>query len=687
MKKYKKIYNLSIKNKDIKETVEKRYNILIIVICVIMIFLSVNLFIIQVVKHEFYVEKVEKLSQNIVTSTSTPRGRIYDRNGKIIVDNEAVKVIYYKKPSGITTKEEIELSYKVADMISLDYKLSEKELKKFWILNNKEEANKLITDEEWQLLEERKLTDTDIENLKLERIDEQLNDLEEKDRKAAYIYYLMNQGYSYDEKVIKKEDVTDKEYAIIAENVNNLKGFDVRLDWNRVYPYGDVFKTILGSVSTNETGIPYELKDYYLNLGYSLNDRVGISYLEYQYESILKGEKTVYQILDDGTRKIIDEGSRGNDIVLTINIELQKEIEKILEEEVLKGKEYPNTKYYNRSFVIISDPNTGEILAMAGKQVVEEDGKYKVYDYTPGIVTTPVTAGSIVKGASHAVGYKTGSIVLDARIQDKCIKIADTPLKCSWTNLGSVDDITALKYSSNVFQFLTAIKVGGGNYQYNEKININPNAFDIYRNTFKECGLGVKTGIDLPIESLGYTSDSTLPGHLLDFSIGQFDTYTPIQLSQYINTIANGGYRMKPNLLKAVYSPTKDGLTDLLYEVKPTVLNKITLEDKYLNRIKQGFREVMLTSGTGVGYIDYKYNAAGKTGTSESFIDSDGDGVVDKETISNTFGAYAPYDNPKVSFVVVSPDVFYQESNSTARASINKNITNRISSKYFELYN
>jgi len=55
-------------------------------------------------------------------------------------------------------------------------------------------------------------------------------------------------------------------------------------------------------------------------------------------------------------------------------------------------------------------------------------------------------------------------------------------------------------------------------------------------------------------------------GHLLDFSIGQYDTYTPIQLSQYINTIANGGTRLKPFLLKAVYSPTKDGLTDLLYK-------------------------------------------------------------------------------------------------------------------------
>lgn len=686
MKKYKKIYNVSVKSKDIKETIEKRYNILIIIICIIMIILGINLFIVQILKHDYYLKKVEQLSQNIVTSTSTPRGRIYDRNGEIIVDNEAVKVIFYKKPSGITTKEEIEIAYKVAQMIEVDYEnLSETNLKKFWILNNKEESDKLITSEEWQQLEERKITSSDIENLKIERIDEQLNDYEEIDLKSAYIYYLMNVGYSYDEKIIKKEDVSDKEYAMIAENVNNLKGFDVRLDWNRVYPYGDVFKTILGSVSTNETGIPYELKDYYLDLGYSLNDRVGISYLEYQYESILKGEKTVYQILDDGTRKIIDEGSRGNDIVLTIDIKLQKEVEKILEEEVLKGKDYPNTKYYNRSFVIISDPNTGEILAMAGKQVVEKDGKYEVYDYTPGIVTTPVTAGSIVKGASHAVGYKTGALEIGEIRYDTCLKIADTPSKCSWTNLGNIDDIGALKYSSNVYQFYTAINVGKGTYTYNGKLNIDPIAFDIYRNTFKQFGLGVKTGIDLPVESLGYTSDSTLPGHLLDFAIGQFDTYTPIQLSQYINTIANGGYRVQPHLLKAVYKPTKDGLTSLLYETDTVILNKIDLEEKYIERIQEGFRANMVSSGLGVNFINTKYNAAGKTGTSESFIDTDGDGIVDKETMSNTFGAYAPYDNPKVSFVVVSPDIYYKET-STSRAPINRNITYRISSKYFEMY-
>ena len=94
----------------------------------------------------------------------------------------------------------------------------------------------------------------------------------------------------------------------------------------------------------------------------------------------------------------------------------------------------------------------------------------------------------------------------------------------------------------------------------------------------------------------------------------------------------------------------------------------------------------MVTSGTGSGYINYKYKAAGKTGTSESFIDTDGDGLVDTETMTNTFGAYAPYDNPQVSFVVVSPDIYYKEGNSNARTTVNKRISNRISQKYFEIY-
>ena len=79
----------------------------------------------------------------------------------------------------------------------------------------------------------------------------------------------------------------EKEYIfalIIRENNVELTGFKTKLDWERVYPYGDVFKSLLGKVSTSTQGIPAEEKDYYLEKGYSLNDRVGISYIEKQYE-------------------------------------------------------------------------------------------------------------------------------------------------------------------------------------------------------------------------------------------------------------------------------------------------------------------------------------------------------------------------------------------------------------------
>ena len=133
----------------------------------------------------------------------------------------------------------------------------------------------------------------------------------------------MNKGYSYAEKVIKNKDVTDEEYAEISENIDNLHGVNTKLDWERVYLYGDTFKSVLGSVSSSTQGIPSELTDYYLDNGYSMDDRVGISYLEYQYEKYLKGKKAKYKIKNGNNYELVSEGKRGNDIVLTIDINLQ----------------------------------------------------------------------------------------------------------------------------------------------------------------------------------------------------------------------------------------------------------------------------------------------------------------------------------------------------------------------------
>ena len=671
----------STKKKQVKKTYTEaimgtRFNILLIITVIVFMILIINLFYVQIIKTDDYQIKLEKLTNNTIEGSTAPRGRIYDRFGKIIVDNKPNKVITYKK-DGLTIKEEIEVAYILANTLDIKISITDNNLRKFWIKLHPEEAKKRITEEEYNEYKFRHITATDIENLKIERVTiEELNELTDLDRKAATIYTLMNKGYSTQEKIIKNENVTDEEYAIIA--VSDIPGVEVRLDWEREYVYGDTFRSILGSI-TSSGGLPYELKDYYLEKGYNLDDRVGSSYLEYQYDDYLKGKKDIYEIDKNGEKILIEEGSKGNDLYLTIDIELQKGIEQIIEEEMIKAKKEKYTDYYNRSFVIVSNPNTGEILAMTGKQIVENNDNYRFYDYTQGILTLAVTAGSVVKGASQATGYLYGGLQIGEVRSDTCVKIASTPLKCSWKYLGSLNDITALKHSSNTYQFYTAMKVAGINYYYNTPFQIDDEVFTKYRSTFNMFGLGVKTGIDLPVEISGQVGKNDNGGLLLDFSIGQYDTYTPLQLSQYIGSIATG-YRIEPHLLKSV--GTGD---NLIYESSTKVLNTIDLDYKYLDRIRKGFISVMEYGGTGSGYINKKYLPAGKTGTSQSFIDTDLDGKIDTETISNTFVAYAPYDNPTVTFTVVSPDIAYPNSQDY-QSYVNKRITSRVSELYFTLY-
>lgn len=676
-------------NKDLSLLITKRYHFLIVLIIILFLIISIRLFKLQIIDYEDYQSKLTIATEKTVEGTSAPRGRIYDRNYNLLVDNEAVKTIYYKKQTGITTKEEITLAYKIADMIEVDYSsLSTYRLKNFYYQNNFESCQALITNEERDQYKKRKLTDKDLLDLIFSRItEEDLSNYTEIDKEAAYIYYLMNKGYSYAEKIIKNKNVSEVEYAKISENIDNLKGFNTKLDWVRIYLYGSTFKSILGTVSSDTQGIPEELANIYLKKGYSLDDRVGISYLEYQYEDYLKGTKPIYKVGKNNNYEIVSFGSRGNDIVLTIDIELQKYLEDTLSKEVMSTSYEPNTPYYNRSFAIISNPKTGEILAMSGKQVRTTDsGTKEIVDYTPGVVTLPVTPGSVVKGASMLVGYKYGAINIGDIQTDECIKIKDTPEKCSWRTMGDIDDLYALRYSSNVYQYKIAIKVGEGNYEYNKPLKIKKDAFNKYRSMYQSFGLGVKTGIDLPVESLGYTGTSILPGHLLDFAIGQYDTYTPIQLSQYINTIANGGQRLKPYLLKEVYSPSankEEVFGELIYANSKKVLGTIPVEKKYIDRVRLGFNQV-ITDGLGYGYMGDYYNSSGKTGTSQSFIDTNSDGVVDTETITTSFVGYSPSDNPKMSIVVVSPDISTPESNYQSNAT--KRISASLVNKYFELY-
>ncbi len=668
------------------EIEQRRIVVILFVVALLFIILFVKLYVVMIVDSSKYKKKLDKLSYNTVEGSSAPRGRIYDRNHNILVDNIAVKTIYYTKSKKVSSSEEVKLAYKVSPHLNLDLsKLTSRAKREFYVEIHPKIAKSKIKDSEWEKLKQKKLDATDIKNLKIERItDDEINSMNDSDNRAAYLYYLMNKGYAYDEKTIRTGDVTDEEYAYISENNEELTGFNTRLDWERVYPYGDTFKTILGKVSSASQGLPVEEKEYYLKQGYSLNDRVGISYIEKQYETYLRGTKAVYEVINSNELKLVSEGKRGNDIVLTIDINLQKQLEEILTDEVTKAKSEANTQYYDHSSAIIQDPQTGEVLAMASKQIVNGT----IVDNTSSVLTSPVTPGSVVKGASMLVGYNTGAVKIGEYKVDECIKIKGTNEKCSSHTLGRIDDITALAKSSNVYQFKTAMRVAGYEYKRGMGLPLVQSAFDSYRNMYHSFGLGVKTGIDLPVESLGYgASRDTQAGNLLDFVIGQYETYTPIQLSQYISTIANSGSRIEPHLLKEVHESTNDEkLGKTIHEVKPKVLNKIDTKEEYMQRVREGFYAVVNRSdGYGRGYMNTAYSPAGKTGTSQSFIDTDNDGVIDKETITSNFIGYAPSDNPRMSITVVSPNSSRPDTSTDHASLVTLRITKRATEAYFGL--
>lgn len=656
-----------------------------VVIFILFLIIIFRISYMQLINTKASVNSLNELSTKTVYGKSMPRGRILDRNYNVIVDNVGTNMISYKRSSGVSVKEEIDMAYLLAQKIDVNYtKLTINILKDFWIANNKEAADNKITKEEYEKYERRKLKASELEKLKKERVtEEELSVYQDIDKEAAYIYYLMNHGYSYDEKVIK-DDASDEEYAYVVSNKDKLKGFETSTSWQRSYPYGDTLRQILGNVSSYEQGVPEDLKNEYLKKGYSLNDRVGLSYLELQYEDELFGKKDKYEV-KNGVKRLVEKGNKGNDIVLSIDINLQQELERILEEELIKAKSEPNTEYYDHTSVIIADPKTGEILAMASKQITNKADEYKISDYTTNLLTGSDTPGSIVKGASMLVGYSTGNLKIGEVFYDKCIKFKNTPQKCSWsTSLGALNDITALRYSSNSYQFQLALKVAGIDYYYNMPIKIDDTALNTYRNVFNTLGLGVKSGIDLPNETEGYKGKESNAGLLLNYSIGQYDMYSALQLSSYVNTLANLGERVRLHLVKEVRYATDD---NSLGEVKRTyekqVLNTSSIDKVYFERVREGFVSVM-DGYLGKGYMGNSPDPAGKTGTSESFYDSDGDGKVDQETYSKSFIGYAPYDDPIMSIVSISPHVRHKKSSSSYASNVNKRIVSRICNIFFE---
>ncbi|WP_338754791.1 penicillin-binding protein 2 [Bacillus sp. FJAT-52991] len=661
--------------------------------------------IVQIVQGEDYQRKIER-TEDVTVNASVPRGKIYDRDGKVVVDNVPQNAITYTRSKGATQEEMLKTATKLAKLIDKETdQVTERDKKDFWLMKNPEKGKDKITEKEWKQYKENEIDETKIYQMEVDRVtEEDLKELTAEELEILAIYREFTTGYAMTPQIVKNKNVTEEEYAVVSENLDSLPGVNTTTDWERFYVYDNTLKTVIGNISSSKEGLPKEMVDYYTSRGYSRNDRVGKSYIEYQYEDVLRGQKTKVKNVTDKSGNVLDsevirEGQRGNDLVLTIDMELQQAVDKIVEEELRKEKSLYGRHLLDRAFVTMMDPNTGEILAMSGKKLeTNEDGKTEMLDFSLGNMTTSYTMGSAVKGATVLTGFMTG-------VNEPGDYIVDEPLKFKGTNKTkssafnrhgavAVDEKTALMRSSNVYMFKTAIEIAGGKYIPNSSLKLNlEEGFATMRNHFAQFGLGVPTGIDLPNEQTGFQGKINLsePGKILDFAIGQFDTYTPLQLAQYVSTIANGGYRMKPYIVKEVREPHTEAnkLGPVAKETQPEVLNRLDATPNEIQSVQDGFRLVMNGSkGTARRYFaSAPYNPAGKTGTAEGVYD----GPKREQYLENgqelpmtwnvTLVGYAPYDNPEVAFSVVVPWVYEGKG----KSSINNVIGRRILDEYFKL--
>lgn len=634
-----------------------RLNVMLIGIFALFAVLIFRLSYLQLVQGDMFSDLVNATETTIVEG-GVPRGIIVDSEGEVMVDNEPLQAIAYTRGQNVSGEDMVETAQTLAGFIEVDIEdVTERDLQDYFVAANTDEINDRLSEEE------STASDDEIYDIQIGKVtDEDINGLSDQEKEAATIFSKMNSASALSTVLIKNEEVTTEETAVVAEHSAQLPGVNVTMDWKRTYPQKSLLRTLLGGVTSTEEGIPSDLEDFYLAKGYALNDRVGTSYLEYQYEDLLRGSKATSEteVNQDGEIVRTDqtyEGEMGNTIQLTIDSEYQAELEQLAANYLNSATDPQN----NRIYIVASDPNTGAVKALVGKQK-NDDGE--IVDDALGTINSTFESGSVVKPATIAAGYGEGLLEAGSEngITDEPIYFSGTPVKASWWFTSNNDaaprvltDKQALAQSSNVYMIKLAMAIGGVNYYepYMDLSALDTDAvYNTLRDYYAEFGLGVSTGIDLQNESTGLIGEPTEnPGNSLDLAFGEYDNYTPIQLNQYISTVANGGTRYSMHVLDQVLSPTENSENSaegsVVYQYEPTVLNEVSISDEQLQEVREGVWSVVHTP-TGLGYAllnDFPVEVAGKSGTA----------IVDDVYENSTWAGWAPYDDPEVAISIVIP--------------------------------
>ena len=663
-----------------KSHVPLRLNLLIGLVFLAFLALIIQLAYVQIINGQVFVDKIASSTQKTVT-VSTPRGMIYDANGKVLVGNSGVQAITYTKGSGTTAEQMRTVAKDLTKYVtvSADKTLTERDKKDYFLADEKnlKATRELLTDKETVDSHGDNLPESDVYKLIVDKVTAEQIAFSPEELAAATLFKRMNAAYSLNTIYLKNDGVTDTEIAQVAEHASELPGVATGMDWQRSYPYNSMLRSVLGTVSTEKSGLPAETADKYLAAGYALNDRVGTSYLEQQYESVLqgvKGQNTV-DINSNGTitsQVASYTGQKGENLVSSIDIDFQAKVENILETQYKEMVTKKLTTYSDGVYAVVMNPKTGDVLAMSG---FDHDLKTNTLTNNPlGVINNVYVPGSAIKGATVTAGYQNGVLNGDQVFIDQPLQFAGTTAKSSifnrtFGNKIQMDTIRALSESSNVYMMHIALALMGTTYKANMSLPNDLAVFNKLRDVYAQYGLGSATGLDVPTYSNGLVTDTQnflaadgktiLPGTMglaLDLSFGNYDSYSIMQLAQYAATIANSGDRYAARLIKGIYGANTDGtLGGTIQNFKPELLNTVDLTAAEWDIIHQGFYATTHASyGTATGFFSGAgYEVAAKTGTAETYY-YPGDGTQ-HATINNSFVGYSTPDDPEVVVAVIIP--------------------------------
>ncbi|MBR0311347.1 MAG: penicillin-binding protein A, partial [Oscillospiraceae bacterium] len=384
------------------------------------------------------------------------------------------------------------------------------------------------------------------------------------------------------------------------------------------------------------------------------NDLVGLDGVEYAFEDYLRGTDGRRVVTTNADGKVIDEvysvePEPGQNVALTLDIDFQEQVEAILAESV--GAMTAADGIDRGAAAAVVQIGTGDTLALASyptyslKTFNQDFAALNVDPRRPMLNRATQWAfapGSTFKPAVAVAALESGAITPNTKIRDLgAYRYYDMVFNC-WIyssrggTHGLINVTDAITVSCNYFF-----------YEVGRLTGIS--TLDRYAAAF---GLGEPTGIEIPENTGSMTSPdyvNSLPnqtwtnGLTLQAAIGQaYNTFTPLQLANYIATLAGGGTRYKAHLLKDV-SDYDSAVPTYVYDEPP--VDSISISPENLKAVLAGMRKLVTDGSVRGAFRDCVVDAAAKTGTAQT---------GGKGTISNgVFVAFAPYDDPQIALAMI----------------------------------